>query len=42
LVLTGGWLIMLLAYTVAKLPFTVRAAAAIVHQFDPSLAAAPC
>jgi iron(III) transport system permease protein len=37
LVLTGGWLIMLLAYTVRKLPFTVRAAAAIVHQFDPSL-----
>ena len=37
LVLTGGWLIMVLAYTVRKLPFTVRAAGAIVRQVDPSL-----
>jgi iron(III) transport system permease protein len=37
LVLTGGWLIMVLAYTVRKLPFTVRASSAIVHQIDPSL-----
>jgi iron(III) transport system permease protein len=37
LVLTGGWLIMVLAYTVRKLPFTVRAASAMVHQIDPSL-----
>jgi iron(III) transport system permease protein len=37
LVLTGGWLIMVIAYTVRKLPFTVRAASAIVHQIDPSL-----
>lgn len=37
LVLTGGWLIMVLAYTVHKLPFTVGAAGAIVRQFDPSL-----
>src|SRR5262249_16095360 len=37
LVLTGGWLIMVLAYTVRKLPFSVRAASAIVHHIDPSL-----
>jgi iron(III) transport system permease protein len=37
LVLTGGWLIMVIAYTVRKLPFSVRAATAIVHQIDPSL-----
>jgi iron(III) transport system permease protein len=37
LVLTGGWLIMVLAYTVRKLPFGVRAASAILHQIDPSL-----
>jgi iron(III) transport system permease protein len=37
LVLTGGWLIMVLAYTVRKLPFTVRASSAIVHQIDPSI-----
>jgi iron(III) transport system permease protein len=37
LVLTGGWLIMVLAYTVRKLPFSVRAASAIVHQIDPAL-----
>jgi len=37
LVLTGGWLIIVIAYTVRKLPFTVRASSAIVHQVDPSL-----
>jgi len=37
LVLTGGWLIMVLAYTVRKLPFTVRASSAILHQTDPAL-----
>ncbi len=37
LVLTGGWLIMVLAYTIRKLPFTVRASSAILHQIDPSL-----
>ena len=37
LVLTGGWLIMVLAYTVRKLPFTVRASSAILHQIDPAL-----
>ncbi|MBO0742495.1 MAG: iron ABC transporter permease, partial [Hyphomicrobiaceae bacterium] len=37
LVLTGGWLIIVIAYTVRKLPFTVRASSAIVHQIEPSL-----
>ena len=37
LVLTGGWLIMVLAYMVRKLPFAVRSASAILHQIDPSL-----
>jgi iron(III) transport system permease protein len=37
LVLTGGWLIMVIAYTVRKLPFTARAASAIAHQIDPSI-----
>jgi iron(III) transport system permease protein len=37
LVLTGGWLILVLAYTVRKLPFGVRAASAILHQIDPTL-----
>jgi iron(III) transport system permease protein len=35
--LTGGWLIIVIAYVVRKLPFAVRSAAAIVHQLDPSL-----
>jgi iron(III) transport system permease protein len=37
LILTGTWLIMVLAYTVRKLPFSVRSAGAILHQIDPSL-----
>jgi iron(III) transport system permease protein len=37
LVLTGGWLIMVLAYTVRKLPFTVRTSTGILHQIDPTL-----
>lgn len=37
LVLTGGWFILVLAYLVRKLPFNVRASAAILHQIDPSL-----
>lgn len=37
LTLTGGWLILVIAYVVRKLPFAVRSAAAIVHQLDPSL-----
>jgi iron(III) transport system permease protein len=36
-VLTGGPLILVLAYTVRKIPFAVRSASAIVHQIDPSL-----
>ena len=36
-VLTGGWLILVIAYAVRKLPFNVRASAAILHQIDPSL-----
>ena len=35
LILTGGWLIMVLAYMVRKLPFSVRSASAILHQIDP-------
>jgi iron(III) transport system permease protein len=37
LALTGGWLILVLAYAVRKLPFNARAAGAILHQIDPSL-----
>lgn len=37
LVLTGGGLILVLAYLVRKLPFSVRASAAILHQIDPAL-----
>jgi iron(III) transport system permease protein len=36
-VLTGGWLILVLAYVVRKLPFSIRSSSAIVHQIDPSL-----
>ena len=35
--LTGDWLIIVLAYMVRKLPFSVRSAGAILHQIDPSL-----
>jgi iron(III) transport system permease protein len=37
LILTGGPLILVLAYTVRKVPFAVRSASAIVHQIDVSL-----
>src|SRR4029077_6737943 len=37
LILTGTWTIMVLAYMVRKLPFSVRSASAILHQIDPSL-----
>ena len=37
LILTGTWMIMVLAYIVRKLPFSVRSASAILHQIDPSL-----
>jgi len=36
-ILTGTWVIMVLAYIVRKLPFSVRSAGAILHQIDPSL-----
>jgi iron(III) transport system permease protein len=37
LVLAGGPLIMILAYTVRKVPFAVRSSSAILHQIDASL-----
>lgn len=37
LILTGGPLILVLAYTVRKVPFAVRSSSAIVHQIDVSL-----
>jgi iron(III) transport system permease protein len=37
MVLTGGWLILVIAYVVRKLPFSIRSSSAIVHQIDPSL-----
>jgi iron(III) transport system permease protein len=37
LVLTGGPLILILAYTVRKVPFAVRSSGAIMHQIDLSL-----
>jgi iron(III) transport system permease protein len=37
LILTGGPLILVLAYTIRKVPFAVRSASAIVHQIDVSL-----
>jgi iron(III) transport system permease protein len=37
LVLTGGWLILVLSWVVRKIPFNVRASAAILHQIDSSL-----
>ncbi len=37
LVLTGTWIIMVVAYAVRKLPFSVRSSSAILHQLDASL-----
>jgi iron(III) transport system permease protein len=37
LVLTGGWLILVVAYVVRKLPFSIRSSSAIVRQIEPSL-----
>jgi ABC-type Fe3+ transport system, permease component len=37
LILTGTWVIIVLAYMVRKLPFSVRSAGAILQQIDPSL-----
>jgi iron(III) transport system permease protein len=36
-ILTGGPLILVLAYTIRKVPFAVRSSSAIVHQIDVSL-----
>jgi len=37
LVLTGTFVILVLAYAVRRLPYSVRAGAAILHQIDPSV-----
>ncbi len=37
LILTGTWLIMVIAYMVRKLPFSVKSSSAILHQIDKSL-----
>jgi iron(III) transport system permease protein len=37
LVLTGTFMILVLAYAVRRLPYSVRAGAAILHQIDPSV-----
>lgn len=37
MILTGGWLILVIAYVVRKLPFSIRSSAAIVQQIEPSL-----
>ena len=37
LVLTGTWIIIVVAYAVRKLPFSVRSSTAIMHQLDASL-----
>lgn len=37
LILTGGWLILVLAYTTRMLPFNVRSTVALLHQIDPSM-----
>jgi len=37
LMLTGGWVILVIAYVIRKLPFAVRSASAIVHQIEPNL-----
>jgi iron(III) transport system permease protein len=36
LVLTGGWFILVVAYVLRKLPFSVRASSSILQQIDPS------
>ena len=37
MVLTGGWLILVIAYVVRKLPFSIRSSSAIAQQIEPSL-----
>ncbi|MFC2419866.1 MAG: ABC transporter permease, partial [Treponema maltophilum] len=34
---TGTWIIMVLAYVIRKLPYTVRSSSAILYQIDPSI-----
>lgn len=37
LVLTGTWLILVLSYTIRKMPFVARSSSSILYQLDPSL-----
>ena len=37
LLLSGTWIIMVLAYVIRKLPYTIRSSAAILYQIDPSI-----
>ena len=37
LILTGTWMIMVIAYVVRKLPFAVKSSSAILHQIDQNL-----
>ncbi|MEG2088241.1 MAG: iron ABC transporter permease, partial [Angelakisella sp.] len=37
LVLTGTWMILVIAYVVRKLPYTIRSSSAILYQLDPCL-----
>ncbi len=37
LILTGGWVILVLAYTTRMLPFNVRSTVALLHQLDPAM-----
>ncbi len=37
LILTGGWVILVLAYTTRMLPFNVRSTVALLHQIDPAM-----
>ncbi|HWT79815.1 MAG TPA: iron ABC transporter permease [Candidatus Acidoferrum sp.] len=37
LILTGSWIILVLAYTTRMLPFNVRSTVALLHQLDPAM-----
>ena len=37
LLLTGGWFILVIAYVIRKLPYTVRSSSAILYQIDESI-----
>jgi iron(III) transport system permease protein len=37
LILTGSWVILVLAYTTRMLPFNVRSTVALLHQLDPAM-----